>query len=62
MVYVHHGGSAFVEIRFYPWCGANLKEACDTERQLLNVACTRAWEFPVASGVQVASEFLEAGV
>ena len=51
-----------MEIRFYPWCGANLKEACDTERQLLNVACTRAWEFPVASGVQVASEFLEAGV
>ncbi|MFL6601892.1 MAG: 3'-5' exonuclease [Steroidobacteraceae bacterium] len=38
---------------------ADLKEVYDTERQLLYVACTRARDFLMVSGVEPASEFLE---
>ena len=36
---------------------AALDEVCDTERQLFYVACTRAREKPIVSGVNPASEF-----
>jgi UvrD-like helicase C-terminal domain/AAA domain len=38
---------------------SDLKEVYDTERQLLYVACTRARDFLLVSGVEPASEFLE---
>lgn len=38
---------------------SDLKEVYDTERQLLYVACTRARDFLLVSGVDPASEFLE---
>jgi superfamily I DNA/RNA helicase len=38
---------------------SDLKEVYDTERQLLYVACTRARDFLVVTGVEPASEFLE---
>jgi len=38
----------------------DLKEVYDTERQLLYVACTRARDFLWVSGVEPASEFVEA--
>jgi superfamily I DNA/RNA helicase len=38
---------------------ADLKEVYDTERQLLYVACTRARDFLMVSGVEPASDFLE---
>jgi superfamily I DNA/RNA helicase len=38
---------------------ADLKEVYDTERQLLYVACTRARDFLLVSGVVPASEFLD---
>jgi superfamily I DNA/RNA helicase len=39
--------------------GADLKEVYDTECQLLYVACTRARDFLMVSGVGPVSEFLE---
>jgi ATP-dependent exoDNAse (exonuclease V) beta subunit len=36
-----------------------LKEVYDTERQLLYVACTRARDFLLVTGVEPASEFLD---
>jgi hypothetical protein len=38
---------------------SDLKEVYDTERQLLYVACTRARDFLLVTGVEPASEFLE---
>jgi superfamily I DNA/RNA helicase len=38
---------------------SDLKEVYDTERQLLYVACTRARDFLLVSGVKPASEFLD---
>ena len=38
---------------------SDLKEVYDTERQLLYVACTRARDFLLVTGVQPASEFLD---
>ncbi len=38
---------------------ADLKEVYDTERQLLYVACTRARDFLLVTGVEPASEFLD---
>jgi superfamily I DNA/RNA helicase len=38
---------------------SDLKEVYDTERQLLYVACTRARDFLLVSGVEPASEFLD---
>lgn len=38
---------------------ADLREIYDTERQLLYVACTRARDFLLVSGVEPASEFLD---
>jgi len=38
---------------------SDLKEVYDTERQLLYVACTRARDFLMVSGVEPASEFLD---
>ncbi|MCX7049311.1 MAG: UvrD-helicase domain-containing protein [Candidatus Sumerlaeota bacterium] len=38
---------------------ADLKEVYDTERQLLYVACTRARDYLLVSGVEPASEFLD---
>lgn len=38
---------------------SDLKEVYDTERQLLYVACTRARDFLLGTGVEPASEFLE---
>lgn len=38
---------------------ADLKEVYDTERQLLYVACTRARDFLMVTGIEPASEFLD---
>ena len=38
---------------------SDLKEVYDTERQLLYVACTRARDFLLVTGVEPASEFLD---
>jgi superfamily I DNA/RNA helicase len=38
---------------------ADLQEVYDTERHLLYVACTRARDQPLVTGVQPASEFLD---
>ena len=38
---------------------ADLKEVYETERQLLYVACTRAREYLLVTGVETASEFLD---
>ncbi len=38
---------------------ADLREVYDTERNLLYVACTRARDFLLVTGVDPASEFLE---
>jgi superfamily I DNA/RNA helicase len=38
---------------------ADLQEVYDTERQLLYVACTRARDYLLVSGVVPASEFLD---
>ena len=38
---------------------SDLKEVYDTERQLLYVACTRATDFLLVTGVEPASEFLD---
>lgn len=38
---------------------ADLKEVYDTERQLLYVACTRARDYLLVTGVETGSEFLE---
>lgn len=38
---------------------ADLKEVYDTERQLLYVACTRARDFLLVTGVDPVSEFLD---
>lgn len=38
---------------------ADLKEVYDTERQLLYVACTRARDFLIVTGVEPVSEFLD---
>src|SRR4051812_4238456 len=35
-----------------------LEEICDTERHLLNVACTRACDHLLVTGVEPSSEFL----
>jgi superfamily I DNA/RNA helicase len=37
----------------------DLQEVYDTERHLLYVACTRARDFLIVSGVEPASEFLD---
>ena len=38
---------------------ADLEEVYNTERQLLYVACTRARDYLLVSGVEPASEFLD---
>jgi ATP-dependent exoDNAse (exonuclease V) beta subunit len=38
---------------------ADLQEVYDTERQSLYVACTRAWDHLLVSGVTPVSEFLD---
>lgn len=38
---------------------ADLEEVCDTERHLLYVACTRARDRLMVTGIEPASEFLE---
>lgn len=38
---------------------ADLEEVCNTERHLLYVACTRARDHLLITGVQPASEFLD---
>ena len=38
---------------------SDLKEAYDTERQLLHVACTGARDFLLVTGVEPVSEFLD---
>jgi superfamily I DNA/RNA helicase len=38
---------------------ADLEDVYDTERQLLYVACTRARDYLIVTGVDPASEFLE---
>ena len=38
---------------------ADLKEVYDTERHLLYVACTRARDFLLVTGIKPASEFLD---
>ena len=38
---------------------SNLKDVYDTERQLLYVACTRARDVLLVTGVERASEFLD---
>jgi ATP-dependent exoDNAse (exonuclease V) beta subunit len=38
---------------------ADLKDVCETERHLLYVACTRARDHLLVTGVQPVSEFLD---
>jgi len=38
---------------------SDMKDVYDTERQLLYVACTRARDFLLVTGVEPASEFLD---